>query len=60
MKDEILSDFWLTKALEDWAVYLKEAAREEDMIKFRKPEKTGRPLSNEEFIFKIEKSQAEI
>jgi putative transposase len=53
--DEILTDFWLMTEIDDWGAYLRENDREEDIIKFRKHEKTGRPLGNEAFISKIEK-----
>ncbi len=53
--DKVLSDFWMTKEISDWHAYLSESDKDEDMAKFRKHEKTGRPLGNEEFILKIEK-----
>ena len=58
--DGILSDFWLTKEIDDWRAYLKENDRDEDIAKFRKHEKTGRPLGNEEFISKIEEITSRI
>ena len=52
--NDILTDFHLISDIEDWRTYLQEEDKDEVIDRFRKHEKTGRPLGNKEFIIKLE------
>ena len=52
--DKLLTEFHLCSEITDWRSYLEEEDKEEDIIKFRKHEKSGRPLGDKEFITKLE------
>ena len=52
--DKVLTEFYLCKEIGDWLAYLGEEDKEEDLITFRKHERTGRPLGDNEFIVKLE------
>ena len=41
--------------IKDWSAYLQGEEKEEDLDIFRKHERTGRPLGDEDFITRIEK-----
>jgi len=53
-KDDLLSDFYLTSSIQDWAWYLKEKTSESDLKLFRSHEKSGRPLGDDKFIEELE------
>ena len=53
--DDLLSDFFLTSLIPDWAAYLKEETNETDEIFLRTHINTGRPLGDDKFIDELEK-----
>lgn len=53
--DKMLTKFYLYSEIKDWRTYLQEKEKDEDLDTFRKHERTGRPLGDEDFIIKIEK-----
>ncbi len=54
-KDGLLSDFYLTSEIPDWAAYLREEISESERKLFESHALTGRPLGNDKFIDKLEK-----
>ncbi len=52
--DKVLTEFYLNWEIKDWSAYLQEEEKEEDLDIFRKHERTGRPLGDEDFITRIE------
>jgi len=55
VNDNLLSDFFLTSQIPDWAAYLKEEPNKTDEKFLRSCISTGRPLGDEKFIDEIEK-----
>ena len=55
VNDDLLSDFFLTSLIPDWAAYLKEETNETDEIFLRTHINTGRPLGDDKFIDELEK-----
>ena len=53
--DDLLSDFFLTSLIPDWAAYLKVETNETDEIFLRTHINTGRPLGDDKFIDELEK-----
>ncbi|MFW6160767.1 MAG: hypothetical protein ACOC57_06465 [Acidobacteriota bacterium] len=54
LKDKVLTKFYLESEIKNCSAYLQEEDKEEDMDKFKKHAKTGRPLGDEKFIDKLE------
>ena len=53
--DELLSDFYLTSEIPDWASYLREETSESERELFRSHAHSGHPLGNDEFIYNLER-----
>jgi putative transposase len=53
--DELLSDFYLTSEIPDWASYLKEETNESEKELFRSHAHSGHPLGDDEFIENLER-----
>jgi putative transposase len=54
-KDELLSDFYLTSKIPDWASYLREETSESEKEHLKSHVHSGRPLGNDEFIEHLER-----
>jgi len=54
VEDSILSDFYLTKEIEDWKAFLRQGDEESDLKLIRRHGKTGRPLGEIGFIQRLE------
>jgi len=59
-KDELLSDFYLTKEISNWSRYLSQEDEEEDIQEIRKNSQTGRPLGTYGFIKLLEEKTGRI
>ncbi len=53
--DELLSDFYLTSEIPDWASYLREETNESEKELFRSHAHSGHPLGDDEFIENLER-----
>jgi putative transposase len=53
-KIPFINDDVLREMIDNWAVYLKEGVKKEDVETLRKHERTGRPLGDKVFIEKLE------
>ena len=53
-KDKLLSDFFLTSVIPDWASYLRLETSHSEKNLFRSHAKSGYPLGNDEFIDRLE------
>ena len=59
--DSVLSmDCPLLEAIVDWKEWLREGVSSELVVAIRENTKTGRPLGNEDFVMRIEKSLSRI
>ena len=54
--DSVLSDFYLLEEISDWADYLREDEREEDLKILRRHGSVGRPLGKPEFMTRFGRS----
>ncbi len=55
VSDPLISDFFLTSEINDWAGFLSEEDNEKQNETFRLHSRTGRPLGDDAFLEKLEK-----
>jgi putative transposase len=58
--DILLGDDLMMSKINDWSSYLREGERESDIKLFRLHARTGRPLGDEKFLSKLEKTTGRI
>ena len=58
--DILISDDLMISKINDWSSYLREGERESDIELFRLHARTGRPLGDEKFLSKLEKTTGRI
>jgi len=56
INDPLISDFFLTSGINDWAGFLNEEDNEKQNETFRLHSRTGRPLGDDVFLEKLEKT----
>ena len=54
MENKVLSDFYLTQEIKDWASYLRAADPEPQLARFRIQSLSGRPLGDKSFLKGLE------